>query len=184
MAESPHTKKTIVRKRQRIAIVLEMLVACTPVGAIQTKLSKRWGCRSRTIRTYITECRTKILPTWYEWSDQRVVATEMIARLDRIASKAVKARDYQAAVRALRQQAELYGLNSARMIAQERDSLAMQIEQLRKSQGEGAPAGGNAPMDQANAVRQVYGQRRFENAEEYAAWVAKLAPQTGGNGVN
>lgn len=173
------TKKNIVRKRERIALVLEMLVGGVPVGTIQTELSKRWECNSRTIRGYISECRCKILPSWYEWADQRAVASELIAKLDRVYAKSVAAGDHQSAVRAIRQQAELYGLNSARQIAKERDSLALQLEQLRKGRDEGAGNASGAPRDQANAVREVYGQRTFATQEDYQAWLARLAPQHG-----
>ena len=189
MADKPkpplraHTKQTIVRKRERIAVVLEMLVAGVPTGAIQTELAKRWSCTQRVIRGYISHCRLRILPTWYEWADQRAVASELIAKLERICAKAITADDFQSAVRAIRQQAELYGLNSARQIARERDSLAMQLAELRRDRDAPEGSAEDAPRDQANAVRQVYGQRTFASQEDYANWVAALGPRSsdGGN---
>ncbi len=181
----PATKTNRITKRERVAVVLEMLVGGVPAGKIQTELSKRWSVRQRTIRAYMTHCRQTILPSWYEWADQRAICAELIAKLDRVYAKAVIAGDHVGAVRALRQQAEMYGVNSARMIAKERDSLAMQLAELRKGTGEGEiTSDGNAPMDQANAVRQLYGQRRFASVDEYRDWVAALAPQTGSNGSN
>ena len=183
MAEKPkpppgqHTKQTIVRKRERISVVLEMLVSGVPTGLIQSELAKRWGCTRRVIRSYISECRCRILPSWYEWADQRAVASELIAKLERIAAKAAAADDFQAAVRAIRQQAELYGLNSARQIARERDSLAMQLAELRKSNAAPEGSAEDSPREQANAVRQVYGQRTFATQEDYARWVAALSPR-------
>lgn len=173
----PRTKANIVRKRERIALVLEMLVGGVPAGTIQTELAKRWSCTQRAVRGYISECRCKILPTWYEWSDARAVASELIAKLDRVYAKSVAAGDHQSAVRAIRQQAELYGLNSARMIAKERDSLAQQLEQLRRDRDAPEGSADDAPRDQANAVRQVYGQRTFATQEDYARWVASLGPR-------
>lgn len=107
------TKALISEQKRRVARVLEMLVGGVPTGDVQREAAKEFGCDERTVRRYITEVRHEILPSWYEWSDQRVLAAEHIAKLERVYARATAKGDLRTAVAALRQQAEIQGLNAA-----------------------------------------------------------------------
>jgi hypothetical protein len=87
-----------------------------------------------------------------------VIACELISKLERIHAKAAAKENWTAALRALRQIAELHGLTTSQ-------------QQAAK------PAGsGDAPVEQVNAIRQVYGQRRF-TVDEYQEWVRAMSPR-------
>ena len=150
-------------KRERLARVLEMLVGGVPPGDIRRLQAKEWGCSEQAIGVYITHCRHRIIPSWYEWGDQRVIACELISKLERIHAKAAAKENWTAALRALRQIAELHGLTTSQ-------------QQAAKSAGSG-----DAPVEQVNAIRQVYGQRRF-TVDEYQEWVRSMAPRAGESG--
>jgi hypothetical protein len=100
----------ISEKKRRIAQVLEWLVGGVPSGDIERLGCQQFECSPRSMRNYIAHCRHKILPTWYEWSDKRVLAAEQLSKLERVYAKAIASDQLHAACRALRQAAEIQGL--------------------------------------------------------------------------
>lgn len=152
----PASHEARATKRERVARVVELLAAGVPPRAIVKQCTAEWSCAARTVLAYVQHARTKILPSWYEWGDQRAVAAELLAKLDVVYDRALAAERFHAALRALRQIAELRGLTAPQMIALERDSFRRQLEALRADN----VAQGQAPgvsLRQFNAARALYG---------------------------
>jgi len=166
-------------RKVRIAQVLDWLVGGLPTGEIEKMGAAQFNVTPRSIRKDITHCRHKILPTWFEWTEKRVMVAELLAKLERILAKAIAKSDLHAAVRCIRQTSELMGLNSPRMIAAERGTLASELQALK--QGTGDSEGDSTPREQVNAQRASYGQPAFATDEDYQNWLDGMSPNTGNN---
>lgn len=180
------TKEEFEITAQRRAKALEMLCGATPRAQIARLLQDEFGC-SRTAAYRDIQMARRELPKFWEWKEHRRMISELLVRLDHVVEKALAKGALHAAVRALREQAELLGLNSARQVARERDTLRGQLEELRSSRGQAddAPGDNDAPLEQINYFRSLYGQPPYtpERFEELRA-SGQPAGSRGGNGVN
>ena len=76
------TKELKASRKVRLAQVLDWMVGCIPTGEIEKLGAAKYKVTTRTIRKDIAHCRHKILPTWFEWTEKRVMAAELLAKLE------------------------------------------------------------------------------------------------------
>lgn len=155
------SNETRATKRVRLLHVLRELTNGTPQYQIRIKLAEKWGCSEETIRNYILECRSKILPSWYDWADIRSIAAEMHAKLERVYAEAMEAGRFTSAMQALKMQLEVYGITSPAARS------AIEAKAIAETNG--------ANLDEMNTVRAAYGQRKWDSIEEYQEWVRSLS---------
>lgn len=170
---------TAEAKRKRQARVAELLCDCVTASRIATQITEEFGCNTRTAWKDIKHVRTVILPTWYLWGDQRSMAIESVAKLERIAHIAIEKGDLNNAIKAIRLVMELCGLNSAQQIAKGRDSLLQQIEDMRATRERTTGQSGEVPLAQFNQIRSMF-RRPALTPEEYATYT-KAAGSNGHN---
>lgn len=158
------------KKRERVAQVVEWLVQGLPARAIVKEAMKKFTCSERTVWNDLHTARVKVLPTWYEWGDQRVQAAELLAKLDEVFGLAMAGKQLGNALRALHQMAELRGMTATQQIARERDTFRQQLEAIRAEHAR-THAGRGMPLEQFNLARAVYGLPP-QTEEEYAEYCA------------
>lgn len=164
----------IEAKRDRARFVAELLTSCTKVSTIVWEVIAKFEVSESTAWADVKYVREKILPSWYAWGDQRIMAIEACSRLEHIADQAIQAGQLRVAVAAIRQMCELQGLNSSQQIAGKRDSLRGELDAMRaklhdresKDESDGVHT---LSLEGANAVRQIYGLP-FYDEKSWAAY--------------
>lgn len=152
-------------KRERAKLVAERLTSCTKVSAIVWEVCETFSVCESTAWADVKYVREKILPSWYAWGDQRIMAIEACSRLEHIADQALKAGQLRVAVAAIRQMCELQGLNSSQQIAGKRDSLRGELDAMRaklteRDEGQSSDSS-RLSLEGFNSVRAIYGLPQF-----------------------
>lgn len=152
-------------KRNRAQFVAELLTACTKVSAIVWQVREKFEVSESTAWADIKYVREEILPKWYAWGDQRIMAIEACGRLEHIADKAIQGGQLRVAVAAIRQMCELQGLNSSQQIAGKRDTLRGELDAMRaKLHDRENKDDGDAntlSLGGFNEIRRIYGLPQF-----------------------
>lgn len=139
----PSSKESRLAKKKKLARVLECLIAGMPYGQIVEDCAIEFDCSPRTIKEYITQCRNKVIPNWYSFADQRVLASEAIAKAESLFWKAKNGNQLSVALGCLKWIGELQGLTVAQMVA----------ESAVSQPGYAA----SISLDTFNAARRIYG---------------------------
>lgn len=135
--------KARAQKKERIGKVLEWLVANKPYGEICTEGAEEWNCTVRAVGKYIQEVRQKIIPTWYQFTEQRILAAEQIAKTENICRRALAKGEHQTALNCLKWIGELQGLTVS--------------QQMAKAQLGEAGEATSMDFDGFNRARAIYG---------------------------
>lgn len=168
-------------KLRRQALVTDMLTKCYSPGKIAAEVMKEFSCCRATAWNDIKHVRTKVLPSWYQWDDKRTMAIEVAVKLERIACIAITKGNLHVALQALKQYAELAGLNSAQQIAGRKDTLRGELMALRAQLVERAKEDSDQPgprqisLEAFNQVRSMYALSTMTRDEfgEYRRLIGK-----------
>ena len=152
MAKSPlHTVNSKAEKKRRVGKVLEWLVSGVPYNTIVKMGVDEWGVDERSVSRYIKRAREEVIPTWYEWGNQRVLAAEAIAKAEKLFARAIGKDQLAVALNALKWIGELQGLTVAQQVA--KTNLAEPNARASLS------------LDSWNSARQLYGLPQWDQTQ-------------------
>lgn len=158
--------ETKLARKARHTVVIEMLTACAPPSRIVWRLTEDFSIAESTAWNDIRYVREEILPSWYQWEDKRQLAIEATAKLEYIATLAIKAGQLREAIAAIKQVCMIQGLNQP-------------VQVVHRSAEFG--------LEAFNAVRQIYSLPQLTQAQfdERKQGVKRASSNvSGGNGVH